>query len=293
MPARTGRARSRQPSRSCLNSRSASARASSTSARATARPSSVGACSKANSSASPLGEGAARAPEVPIAPNAAWQRAEARIAEGDLGDPRRGRQTFRSYVEEKWLPHHVIEPTTREKYTYYLAADILPEFGPMRMIDILPEHVREWITKMQAKGASAWTIQYWWTIQYCKYSILNSIFTTAVLKDRVITFHPSRGVRTPTVPSTPRQIIAPEQFDAIYQPLSDADVQLLVETAVEDPGQILMRLVSTFLTPLTLRATKVLSTFAFLCSCSLKFSPIILSQGRRLPRRFKLCGLTS
>jgi hypothetical protein len=75
------------------------------------------------------------------------------------------------------------------------------EFGPMRMADILPEHVREWITKMQARGASAWTIQ------YCKYSILNSIFTTAVQEDRVITFHPSRGVRTPTVPSKPRQII--------------------------------------------------------------------------------------
>ena len=159
--------------------------------------------------------------------NAAWQTAEVKIAEGQVGDPRRGRQTFQRYVEEKWLPHHVIEPTTREKYTYYLGAHIMPEFGPMRMIDILPEHVREWITKMQAKGASAWTIQ------YCKYSILNSIFTTATLEDRVITFHPSRGVRTPTVPSTPRQIITPEQFDAIYRALPDADFQLLIETAVE------------------------------------------------------------
>jgi hypothetical protein len=49
----------------------------------------------------------------------------------------------------------VIEPTTREKYTYYLRAHVMPEFGPMKMTDILPEHVREWITKMQAKGASA------------------------------------------------------------------------------------------------------------------------------------------
>ena len=159
--------------------------------------------------------------------NAAWHRAEVKMAEGQLADPRRGRQTFQRYVEEKWLPHHVIEPTTREKYTYYLRAHILPEFGPMKMADILPEHVREWITKMQAKGASAWTIQ------YCKYSILNSIFTTAALEDRVITFHPSRGVRTPTVPSKPRQIITPEQFDVIYQSLPDANVQLLVETAVE------------------------------------------------------------
>ena len=65
----------------------------------------------------------------------------------------------------------------------------------MRMMDILPEHVREWITKMQDGGASAWTIQ------YGKYAILNSIFTTATEQDRVIVFHPSRGVRTPSVPS--------------------------------------------------------------------------------------------
>ena len=75
--------------------------------------------------------------------NAAWQKAEVRMAEGQLADPRRGRQTFQRYVQEKWLPHHVIEPTTREKYTYYLEAHIMPEFGPMRMADILPEHVRE------------------------------------------------------------------------------------------------------------------------------------------------------
>jgi integrase len=159
--------------------------------------------------------------------NAAWQKAEAKIAEGHLADPRRGRQTFRTYVEERWLPHHVVEPTTREKYTYYLYRYVMPEFGPMRVMDILPEHVREWITKMQGAGASAWTIQ------YGKYAILNSIFTTAMEQDRVIMFHPSRGVRTPSVPSKPRQIITPEQFDAIYRTLPTADDQLLIETAIE------------------------------------------------------------
>jgi len=104
--------------------------------------------------------------------NSAWQRAEVQVAEGQLTDPRRGRQTFRRYVEERWLPHHVMEPTTRAKYTYYLNAHIMPEFGPMRIMDILPEHVRAWITRMQAKSASAWTIQ------YGKYAILNSVFTT-------------------------------------------------------------------------------------------------------------------
>src|SRR6266487_2715884 len=154
------------------------------------------------------------------------QKAEVELRQGRVGDPARGRQTFRKYVEERWLPNHVLEPTTREKYTYYLGAHIFPELGPMRIADIFPEHIREWISRMQREGQSVWTIQ------YCKSSILNSIFTTA-LNDQVTYIHPCRGVKIPTVPATPRSIISPEQFDAIYAALPDADAQLLVETAIE------------------------------------------------------------
>jgi len=160
------------------------------------------------------------------AANKAWQNAEVELRQGRVGDPARGRQTFRRYVEEKWLPNHVLEPTTREKYTYYLAAHILPALGPMRMADIFPEHIREWITWMQNEGQSAWTIQ------YCKTSILSSIFTTA-LNDQVTYIHPCRGVKIPTVPAAVRTIITPEQFDVVYGALPDADAQLLVETAIE------------------------------------------------------------
>jgi integrase len=156
----------------------------------------------------------------------AWQKAEVELRQGRVGDPARGRQTLRTYVEERWLPNHVLEPTTREKYTYYLGAYIYPALGPMRMADIFPEHIREWITRMQHEGRSVWTIQ------YCKSSILNSVFTTA-LNDQVTHIHPCRGVKIPTVPATPRTIITPEQFDAIYGALPDADAQLLVETAIE------------------------------------------------------------
>ena len=47
----------------------------------------------------------------------AWQRAEAKVAEGRLGDPGRGRQTFQAYVEQVWLPGHQIEATTRPRGT--------------------------------------------------------------------------------------------------------------------------------------------------------------------------------
>jgi hypothetical protein len=49
--------------------------------------------------------------------------------------------------------------------------------------------------RMRAKSTSARTIQ------YCKQSILNAIFTTA-LDAEVVTIHPSRGVKTPPVPES-------------------------------------------------------------------------------------------
>jgi hypothetical protein len=77
-----------------------------------------------------------------------WQDKESKLAEGRVGDPARGRMRFQRYVEETWLPNHEVEPTTRQSYTYSIYRHIMPWFGSMRMIDILPEHVREWITSL-------------------------------------------------------------------------------------------------------------------------------------------------
>ena len=155
----------------------------------------------------------------------AWQRAEAKVAQGHLGEPGRGRQTFRDYVEKTWLPNHEIEATTRQSYTYMLRKHILPEFGPMRMIDILPEHVREWVTSLKRGGVKPPTIR------YC-FVVLSAIFTTA-LNDQVTFLHPCKGVKTPPVPAQPRTIITPEQFAAVYECLPDEQSKLLVETDVE------------------------------------------------------------
>ena len=48
--------------------------------------------------------------------DAAWQRAEVKLAEGRIGDPWRGRQRLRDYVEEEWFPNHRMEATTRQNY---------------------------------------------------------------------------------------------------------------------------------------------------------------------------------
>jgi Phage integrase, N-terminal SAM-like domain len=123
----------------------------------------------------------------------AWQKAELRLDEGRLGDPRRGRQTFRRYVTEEWLPNHVIEITTREAYTYQLNKHIMPWFGPMRMNEIFPSIVREWVSDLQAKGVKPATIK---KVK----DILSAIFTAAL--NDVTYLHPCKGVKTPTVPKS-------------------------------------------------------------------------------------------
>lgn len=155
----------------------------------------------------------------------AWQRAETKLAEGRVGDPARGRVTFERYVEDIWLPNHVMEPSTREGYTYSLYKHILPEFGAMRMIDILPEHVRQWVARLGTNGVTPATIKH-------NIMILSAIFTTS-LNDQVTFLHPCKGVKTPTVPRKPQVIITPEQFDVIYRALPDVESQLLVETDIE------------------------------------------------------------
>jgi hypothetical protein len=120
--------------------------------------------------------------------NEGWKQAEAAVRAGKQGDPSRGKQTFETYVMQKWLPYHLLEPGVRYDYKGQIRRRLVPFFGPMRMRDIMPEHVRHWVTEMQSQGVSARTIQ------YCKTSILNAIFTTA-LDDEVVTIHPSRGGR--------------------------------------------------------------------------------------------------
>jgi integrase len=157
--------------------------------------------------------------------DAAWQRAEVKLAEGRIGDPRRGRQRLRQYVEDEWFPNHRMEATTRQNYRYELDRYILPELGSMRMAEILPSHVREWVTTLDRRGVHAPTIK------FCKV-ILDAIFTTA-LNDQVTFLHPGKGVKTPPVAKKPRRTITVEQFDAIYAALPHPLMRLLVETDIE------------------------------------------------------------
>lgn len=154
----------------------------------------------------------------------AWQRAEVKQAEGRVGDPARGRQRFKKYVEETWLPNHVMEASTREGYTYSIYKHIMPTFGGMKMVDILPEHVRAWVAALKDAGVTAATVRH-------NKVILSAILATA-FEDQVTFLNACSGVKTPPVPRKPLQIITAEQFDDIYHTLPE-EFRLLAETEIQ------------------------------------------------------------
>jgi integrase len=160
----------------------------------------------------------------------AYLKAESTMAAGRLGDPKRGRQKFSAYVTETWFPNHEIEASTRQNYSYVLNKHVMPEFGGMRMIDILPEHVREWMTRMGEAGVPAQTRRQ-------SKVVLDAILTTA-FNDQVTLLHAGKGVKRPTIAKKTKRIITSEQFDCFHAEIGKCDhdgerMQLLVETDIE------------------------------------------------------------
>jgi integrase len=137
----------------------------------------------------------------------------------------RGQQNFERYVRDKWFPNHRLELRSREGYSYYLEKRIIPWFRHMRLIEIMPYDIREFITDMERQGVKASSIGYCVTI-------LSAVFTTA-LNDQAVFFHPCRGVRVPVVAKKVRRIVTPEQYDLLHQALAEEKWQLLVETDIE------------------------------------------------------------
>ena len=154
----------------------------------------------------------------------AWQEAEALQRTGRPGDPRAGRITFADYAVKQWLPHHVMEPTTREGYEYYIHRHLIPWFGQMRMSDILPTHVREWVSDMSTAGMTPATIRH-------VKIILSAIFTTA-LNDYVVVIHAGRGVKSPTVPIKEYRIVTPDEYSQLCRALPGDTARLFVETDI-------------------------------------------------------------
>lgn len=94
----------------------------------------------------------------------------------------------------------------------------------MRMIDIWPIHVREWVVDLIKQGVTPATTRH-------QKIILSAVFTTA-LNDFIIRLQPCRGVKTPTVPVKEYRILPPEQVARLLLALPNDPARLFVDTAI-------------------------------------------------------------
>src|SRR5699024_5417353 len=99
-------------------------------------------------------------------------------------------------------------PRTCRRHTYSLRKHILPEFGPMRVVDILPEHVRAWVARLREEGISSGTIN-------ANKAILSAVFTTA-LNDQVTFVHPCEGSSPARGSQTAHDVRAQRGLDRIW-----------------------------------------------------------------------------
>ncbi|WP_269442739.1 tyrosine-type recombinase/integrase [Jatrophihabitans cynanchi] len=154
----------------------------------------------------------------------AIQAAEALERSGRGGDAADRSLRFAEYVNGRWFPNHVLEPSTRESYRYCLDRRILPWFGTMKIREILPMHVRQWVTELSDAGVSPAQIRH-------LKIILSAVFTTA-LNDFVVALHPCKGVKTPTVPVKEYRILTPAEMRALQEALPSGVARLLIQTAI-------------------------------------------------------------
>src|SRR3954454_13672879 len=138
----------------------------------------------------------------------AAQRRESEVDAGRIADPKRGRQTLAAYVETVWLPTHVIEESTRQSYVYVIREHVRPHLGTMRMKDIMPWHVRDWISALIDAGVTPPTNR---SAKVCLDAVLSTAFP-----DQVTSLHAGRGVKTPPVARKPKTIMTAAHYQRLH-----------------------------------------------------------------------------
>ncbi|MBB4935462.1 site-specific recombinase XerD [Lipingzhangella halophila] len=155
----------------------------------------------------------------------AWQRAESKVAEGRVTSTKHGRQRFAEYALDTWLDNHVMEESTRQNVSYVINAHLVPEFGRMRMNEILPQHIQSWVRDCEKEGLAASSIHRMTTI-------LSAVFASAMV-NQVTFINPCKGVTLPTIGKRKFDILTPEQFSDFLNEIEGERFKLMVELDIE------------------------------------------------------------
>jgi integrase len=120
--------------------------------------------------------------------------------------------TLREFIDAFWKPtltRKRVKPSTLDGYESVLDCHLLPVLGDLRMIDITPLHVEDFVQRKIADGLAPKTVRN-------HLMVLRGVFSVAVEQD-VIQRSPVRRSHTPESQKKEKPVWSPEQVHKIIQ----------------------------------------------------------------------------
>jgi len=128
---------------------------------------------------------------------------EAEKVRGSWLDPRRSETKLRDWAES-WLSSVVhLKPKTRAGYESLLRSSILPAFGEAPLSKLQPQHVREWLGDLTARGMSPSRVRQ-------SFMLLSNLLNAAV-ESSYLGRNPCIGVKPPRLPRREMRYVDAEQ----------------------------------------------------------------------------------
>ena len=139
---------------------------------------------------------------------------EADVMRGEYVDPRLGTVTLADWSDQ-WMRTTVhLKPKTRVGYESLLRKWVLPSFGGVKLANLQPVHVRQWISDMTGQGLSPSRVRQ-------SYRLLSAMLGSAV-ESGYLAKTPCIGVKLPRLPKTDIVILRPEQVDVLARSVADS-----------------------------------------------------------------------
>jgi integrase len=135
---------------------------------------------------------------------------ETDLARGDWTDPRLGTTTVTEWAHQVEASRLNRRRSTTARDDSYLRSFILPAFGDLKLVEVQPVAVQQWVAQLHTAGYAPATIRK-------AYEILGRTFTAAV-DSRLIARSPCQGVKLPKIEQTEKRYLSPAEI----QHLADA-----------------------------------------------------------------------
>ncbi len=130
---------------------------------------------------------------------------ETDLARGDWTDPLLGKVTIAEWARQVEASRLNRRSSTIARDDSYLRSLVLPAFGELRLVEVQPIAVQQWVAALNEAGYAPATIRK-------AYEILGRIFTAAV-ESRLIARSPCQGVKLPKIQQTEKRFLSPTEIE--------------------------------------------------------------------------------